>query len=90
MDFCFWRRLLWSQLTWRQHSMTSCQVINCNVFYTLTQMKCNVPFYIHFLPTEIHRKANSKEVVRGPISAVTLNSSSAETPEEEKACCRNI
>ncbi|XP_040020467.1 ras-related protein Rab-25b [Gasterosteus aculeatus] len=50
----------------------------------------NVEAAFNDVLSEIHRKANSKEVVRGPISAVTLNSSSAETPEEEKACCRNI
>ncbi|KAM8870986.1 ras-related protein Rab-25b isoform 2-T2 [Spinachia spinachia] len=50
----------------------------------------NVEAAFNNVLAEIHRKADSKEVVRGPISAVTLNSSSAETPEQEKACCRNI
>ncbi|XP_037532022.1 ras-related protein Rab-25b isoform X2 [Nematolebias whitei] len=39
---------------------------------------------------EIHKKVSSKEVVRGSISAVTLNSSRAENSEEKKPCCRNI
>lgn len=39
---------------------------------------------------EIHKKVSSKEVVRGSISAVTLNSSRAESQEEKKPCCKNI
>ncbi|XP_034465997.1 ras-related protein Rab-25b [Hippoglossus hippoglossus] len=39
---------------------------------------------------EIHKKVSSKEVVRGSISAVSLNSSRADTTEESKPCCRNI
>ncbi|XP_019960511.1 ras-related protein Rab-25 [Paralichthys olivaceus] len=39
---------------------------------------------------EIHKKVSSKQVVRGSISAVTLNSSRADNTEENKPCCRNI
>lgn len=39
---------------------------------------------------EIHKKVSSKEVVRGSISAVSLNSHGAENAEEKKPCCRNI
>ncbi|KAF3839533.1 hypothetical protein F7725_018250 [Dissostichus mawsoni] len=39
---------------------------------------------------EIHRKVSSKEVVRGSISAVSLNSSVKENTEDKKPCCRNI
>lgn len=39
---------------------------------------------------EIHRKVNNKEVVRTPISAVSINSGRAEDTEESKPCCRNI
>lgn len=39
---------------------------------------------------EIHKKASSKQVVRGPISAVSLSSSGADNTEEKKPCCRNI
>ncbi|MEQ2259635.1 hypothetical protein XENORESO_015156, partial [Xenotaenia resolanae] len=39
---------------------------------------------------EIHKKVNSKEVVRGSINAVTLNSSRAENEENKKPCCKNI
>lgn len=39
---------------------------------------------------EIHKKVSSKEVVRGSISAVTLNSPRAENQEEKKPCCKNI
>ncbi|XP_026039654.1 ras-related protein Rab-25b [Astatotilapia calliptera] len=38
---------------------------------------------------EIHKKVSSKEVVRGPMSAVTLNSPKAEDTEK-KSCCKNI
>lgn len=44
----------------------------------------------HFVASDIHRKVSSKEVVRGSISAVSLNSSREETAEENKPCCRNI
>lgn len=39
---------------------------------------------------EIHKKVSSKEVVRGSISAVSLNNHGAENAEEKKPCCRNI
>uniref|UniRef100_A0A3B5ADQ3 Ras-related protein Rab-25 n=1 Tax=Stegastes partitus TaxID=144197 RepID=A0A3B5ADQ3_9TELE len=39
---------------------------------------------------EIHKKVSSKEVVRGSISAVSLNSHGAESAEEKKPCCKNI
>lgn len=39
---------------------------------------------------EIHKKVSSKKVVRGSISAVSLNSHGAENAEEKKPCCRNI
>ncbi|KAK5620349.1 Ras- protein Rab-25 [Crenichthys baileyi] len=39
---------------------------------------------------EIHKKVNSKEVVRGSINAVTLNSSRAENEEKKQPCCKNI
>lgn len=39
---------------------------------------------------DIHKKVSSKEVVRGSISAVSLNSHRAENAEEKKPCCRNI
>ncbi|XP_022054872.1 ras-related protein Rab-25-like [Acanthochromis polyacanthus] len=39
---------------------------------------------------EIHKKVRSKAVVRGSISAVSLNSHRAENAEEKKPCCRNI
>lgn len=45
--------------------------------------------YINFMPLEIHKKVSSKEVVRGPMSAVTLNSPKAEDTEK-KSCCKNI
>lgn len=41
------------------------------------------------LISEIHKKVSSREVVRGSISAVCLNSSKAEDTEK-KPCCRNI
>ncbi|XP_033959167.1 ras-related protein Rab-25b isoform X1 [Pseudochaenichthys georgianus] len=40
--------------------------------------------------SKIHRKVSSKEVVRGSISAVSLNSSVKENTEDKKPCCRNI
>lgn len=51
---------------------------------------CSYILYIHFFASEIHRKVSSKEVVRGSISAVSLNNTRAETTEESKPCCRNI
>lgn len=44
---------------------------------------------MNYFPTEIQKKVSSKEVVRGSISAVSLNGPKAET-EEQKPCCRNI
>lgn len=51
---------------------------------------CSYTVYINFFASEIHRKVSSKEVVRGSISAVSLNNTRAETTEESKPCCRNI
>lgn len=51
------------------------------------------PLYLFrtmFFASEIHRKVNNKEVVRTPISAVSINSGRAEDTEERKPCCRNI
>ncbi|KAI3361296.1 hypothetical protein L3Q82_013485 [Scortum barcoo] len=50
----------------------------------------NVEAAFNNVLTEIHRKVSSKEVVRGSISAVSLNNSRAEDTEERKPCCRNI
>uniref|UniRef100_A0A8D3B0H8 Ras-related protein Rab-25 n=1 Tax=Scophthalmus maximus TaxID=52904 RepID=A0A8D3B0H8_SCOMX len=50
----------------------------------------NVEAAFNNVLAEIHRKVSSKEVVRGSISAVSLNSSRAENTEESKPCCRNI
>ncbi|XP_039974733.1 ras-related protein Rab-25b [Xiphias gladius] len=50
----------------------------------------NVEAAFNNVLAEIHRKVNSKEVVRGSINAVSLNSSKAENTEENKPCCRNI
>ncbi|XP_037641857.1 ras-related protein Rab-25b [Sebastes umbrosus] len=50
----------------------------------------NVEAAFNNVLAEIHRKANSKEVVHGAISAVSLSNSSAENSEERKPCCRNI
>ncbi|KAM6936492.1 ras-related protein Rab-25b [Lycodopsis pacificus] len=50
----------------------------------------NVEAAFNNVLAEIHRKANSKEVVRGSTSAVSLSSSSAENEEEGKPCCRNV
>ncbi|XP_030645787.1 ras-related protein Rab-25a [Chanos chanos] len=43
--------------------------------------------------TEIHKKVSSREVTRGSICAVTLNSPMgpiSEAKEERKACCKNL
>ncbi|CAM9179047.1 unnamed protein product [Lampetra planeri] len=50
----------------------------------------NVEAAFNRVLAEIHRKVSSKEVVRGAVSAVTLNTSQAENTEEKKPCCRNI
>ncbi|XP_034384607.1 ras-related protein Rab-25b [Cyclopterus lumpus] len=50
----------------------------------------NVEAAFNNVLAEIHRKANSKEVVRSAVSAVSLNSSSTENTERGKPCCRNI
>ncbi|KAF1388330.1 hypothetical protein PFLUV_G00089080 [Perca fluviatilis] len=50
----------------------------------------NVEAAFNTVLSEIHRKVSSKEVVRGSISAVSLNSSSAENTEEKRTCCKNI
>uniref|UniRef100_A0A3Q4BP42 Ras-related protein Rab-25 n=1 Tax=Mola mola TaxID=94237 RepID=A0A3Q4BP42_MOLML len=50
----------------------------------------NVEAAFNNILIEIRKKASSKEVVRGFISAVSLNSSRAEKTEEKKPCCRNI
>ncbi|XP_019130744.1 ras-related protein Rab-25b [Larimichthys crocea] len=50
----------------------------------------NVEAAFNNVLAEIHRKVSSKEVVRGSISAVSLNSSRTENTEEQKPCCRNI
>ncbi|KAM9309798.1 ras-related protein Rab-25b [Pholidichthys leucotaenia] len=50
----------------------------------------NVELAFNNVLAEIQKKVSSKEVVRGSISAVTLNSSKAENTEEKKSCCRNI
>lgn len=50
----------------------------------------NVEAAFNNVLAEIHRKANSKEVVRGSTSAVSLSSSGAENEEEGKPCCRNV
>ncbi|XP_031135429.1 ras-related protein Rab-25b [Sander lucioperca] len=50
----------------------------------------NVEAAFNSVLSEIHRKVSSKEVVRGSISAVSLNSSSAENTEEKRTCCKNI
>ncbi|XP_070822196.1 ras-related protein Rab-25b [Chaetodon auriga] len=50
----------------------------------------NVEAAFNNVLAEIQRKVSSKEVVRGSISAVSLNSSKAENKEEQKPCCRNI
>ncbi|XP_035529159.1 ras-related protein Rab-25-like [Morone saxatilis] len=49
----------------------------------------NVEAAFNNVLAEIQRKVSSKEVVRGSISAVSLNSR-AENTEEQKPCCRNI
>ncbi|XP_013878534.1 ras-related protein Rab-25 [Austrofundulus limnaeus] len=49
----------------------------------------NVEAAFSIILSEIHKKVSSKEVVRGSISAVSLNSSGAENTEK-KPCCRNI
>lgn len=50
----------------------------------------NVEAAFNNVLAEVHRRVSSKEMTRGPISAVTLNSSRAEETEEQKPCCRNI
>lgn len=50
----------------------------------------NVDAAFNNVLAEIHRKVSSKEVVRGSISAVSLNNPRAEETEENKPCCRNI
>ncbi|XP_041797481.1 ras-related protein Rab-25b [Chelmon rostratus] len=50
----------------------------------------NVEAAFNNVLAEIQRKVSSKEVVRGSISAVSLNSAKAENKEEQKPCCRNI
>ncbi|XP_032375202.1 ras-related protein Rab-25b [Etheostoma spectabile] len=50
----------------------------------------NVEAAFNSVLSEIQRKVSSKEVVRGSISAVSLNSSSAENTEEKRTCCKNI
>ncbi|TDH11436.1 hypothetical protein EPR50_G00060650 [Perca flavescens] len=50
----------------------------------------NVEAAFNTVLSEIHRKVSSKEVVRGSISAVSLNSSSTENTEEKRTCCKNI
>ncbi|XP_034730689.1 ras-related protein Rab-25b [Etheostoma cragini] len=50
----------------------------------------NVEAAFNSVLSEIQRKVSSKEVVRGSISAVSLNSSSAENTEERRTCCKNI
>lgn len=50
----------------------------------------NVEAAFNSVLAAIHKKVSSKEVVRGSISAVSLNSSKAENTEEKKPCCRNI
>uniref|UniRef100_A0A3B3DXC9 Ras-related protein Rab-25 n=1 Tax=Oryzias melastigma TaxID=30732 RepID=A0A3B3DXC9_ORYME len=50
----------------------------------------NVEAAFNSVLAEIHRKVSSKEVMRGPISAVSLNSSRSESTEENRPCCRNI
>lgn len=50
----------------------------------------NVEAAFNNVLAEIHKKVGSKEVVRGAISAVSLNSSKTENTEEQKPCCRNI
>uniref|UniRef100_A0A3Q2DD14 Ras-related protein Rab-25 n=1 Tax=Cyprinodon variegatus TaxID=28743 RepID=A0A3Q2DD14_CYPVA len=50
----------------------------------------NVESAFNTVLEEIHKKVSSKEVIRGSIKAVTLNSSRPEDEEEKKPCCRNI
>ncbi|XP_008322240.1 ras-related protein Rab-25b [Cynoglossus semilaevis] len=53
----------------------------------------NVEAAFNNVLTEIHKKVSNKEVVRGSISAVTLNTSGVEKKEDEekkKPCCQNI
>lgn len=50
----------------------------------------NVEEAFNSVLTEIHKRVSGKEVVRGPISAVTLNGPTEEKTEESKPCCRNI
>lgn len=60
------------------------------LLHTTTTM-INAPVNVRFvIVPEIHKKVSSKEVLRGSISAVTLNSSRGEDSEEKKPCCRNI
>ncbi|XP_051922189.1 ras-related protein Rab-25b [Hippocampus zosterae] len=50
----------------------------------------NVETAFNTVLTEIHKKVSSKEVSRGSISAVTLNTPRVEPTEEKKPCCKNI
>ncbi|XP_019734188.1 ras-related protein Rab-25b [Hippocampus comes] len=50
----------------------------------------NVEAAFNTVLTEIHKKVSSKEVSRGSISAVTLNTPRVEPTEEKKPCCKNI
>ncbi|KAK2844982.1 hypothetical protein Q5P01_011641 [Channa striata] len=50
----------------------------------------NVEAAFNNVLAEIHRKVSIKEMGRGSLSAVSLNSSRADNTEESKPCCRNI
>ncbi|KAM3614013.1 uncharacterized protein V6R79_008482 [Siganus canaliculatus] len=50
----------------------------------------NVEAAFNTVLAEIHKKASGKEVVRGTLRAVSLNSSKTESTEERKPCCKNI
>ncbi|XP_054638828.1 ras-related protein Rab-25b [Dunckerocampus dactyliophorus] len=50
----------------------------------------NVEVAFNTVLTEIHRKVSSKEVGRGSISAVSLETSIVQSTEEKKPCCKNI
>ncbi|XP_077577256.1 ras-related protein Rab-25b [Stigmatopora nigra] len=50
----------------------------------------NVEAAFNTVLAEIHKKVNSKEVLRGSISAVTLTPPKVEPTQEKKPCCRNL
>lgn len=89
--FPSWREFLAYVLCfWYYNICAAFPLKACRPHCSFFQHDVNVSFLLNSFATEIHRKVGSKEVVRGAISALSLNNSRAENTEEKKPCCRNI